>query len=166
MKSKSTVYLSLGSNLHDRFQHLKNAQIELKKDAGEITAISEIYENPPSGFEADLDFLNICIELITDHSPQELLKIIKGIEQRLGRSTSQKEGYSSRCIDIDIILFQRTIINSEKLTIPHLHFRKRMFVLKPLNDIASNEIDPETMLTVRQLFNNCSDTSNLEIYNG
>ncbi len=165
MKLRSTVYLSLGSNLGDRKKHLNKAKHELEDSVGEIIATSNIYENPPNGFEAEDDFLNICLKLKTSLSPQKLLTAIKRIEQQLGRISNKQEGYSSRCIDIDIVLYEGVILSSEKLTIPHPHFRKRLFVLKPLNDIASNEVDPETMLTIEQLFNNCSDQSILHIYN-
>ncbi len=72
--------------------------------------------------------------------------------------------YHSRCIDIDIILFNNLTIDSEALTIPHPHFRKRRFVLKPLNDIAFNKIDPETSLTIEQLLANCTDESDMKIW--
>ncbi len=165
IKSKSTVYLSLGSNLGDRIQHLLDAQNEINKNVGEIISVSQVYENPPSGFDAEQDFLNMCIQLSTDLSPLELLEAIKQIEQEQGRTLSSKDGYSSRCIDIDIILYTNCVFQSEKLTVPHPHFRKRMFVLLPLNDIALNEIDPETMLTIEQLIDNCSDQSTMRIFN-
>ena len=164
-KTHPTVYLSLGSNLGDRIQHLHDAQNELEKEVGEISAISQIFENPPCGFDAEQDFLNMCVKLSTDHSPSDLLKAVKRIEKQLGRLETKQKGYSSRCIDIDIILCGNTVLHSEKLTIPHPHFRKRMFVLKPLKDIAFNEIDPETMLTIEQLFNNCGDQSTMRVYN-
>ncbi len=164
IKSKSTVYLSLGSNLGDRIQHLLNAQNEINTNVGEIISVSHVYENPPSGFDAEQDFLNMCIQLNTDLSPLELLKAIKQIEQKLGRTLSTKNGYSSRCIDIDIILYANRVFQSKKLTVPHPHFRKRMFVLLPLNDIAFNEIDPETMLTIGQLFDNCRDQSSMRLH--
>ena len=161
----STVYLSLGSNLGDRFQHLQNAQVALSKVVGEISTVSRIYENPPSGFDADQDFLNICLSIETGLAPAELLKTLKKIESELGRTMKSAKGYSSRCIDIDIILYLDIVFQSENLTLPHPQFRKRMFVLKPLNDIAPNEIDPVTMLTIEQLFLNCGDTSTLNFCN-
>lgn len=163
--SKSTVYLSLGSNLGDRFQHLLDAQNELSETIGEIVSVSHIYENPPNGFEAEHDFLNLCLKMNTELSALQLLDKIKEIEHRMGRKLSNLNGYTSRCIDIDIILYNDCQIQSEKLTIPHPHFRKRMFVLKPLNDIAFNETDPQTMLTIEQLLNNCTDQSTMCIFN-
>lgn len=165
MSQISTVYLSLGSNVGDRYQHLLNALAELSNQVGTVKLISNTYENPPSGFQADQDFLNLCAEVYTELPPQDLLIVLKQIEKQLGRSKSSSEGYSSRSIDIDIILYDDLIVKSKKLTIPHAHFRKRMFVLKPLNDIAHNKIDPESKLTIGQLFNNCNDQSIMRIYN-
>jgi 2-amino-4-hydroxy-6-hydroxymethyldihydropteridine diphosphokinase len=164
MSKASIVYLSLGSNLGDRYQNLLNALTELSNKVGTVKLISHTYENPPSGFQADKDFLNLCAEVHTELPPQELLSLIKAIEKELGRSKNDTEGYSSRPIDIDIILYNTLVLNSKELTIPHPHFRKRMFVLKPLNDIAKDQIDPETMLTIGQLLNNCSDQSIMRIY--
>ena len=146
-------------------QHLRSAQNEISVELGRISAVSKVYENPPSGFNAEQDFLNICLQLSTNLAPMDLLNRIKEIEKRLGRSTIKEKGYASRCIDIDIILYGNTVIRSENLTIPHPHFRKRMFVLNPLKDIALKEIDPETMLTIEQLFHNCGDQSTMRIFN-
>ncbi|MDG1332272.1 MAG: 2-amino-4-hydroxy-6-hydroxymethyldihydropteridine diphosphokinase [Crocinitomicaceae bacterium] len=165
MNEVSTVYLSLGSNLGDRYQYLLNALAELSNKVGTVKLISETYENPPSGFQADQDFLNLCAEVYTRLSPDELLATLKNIEEELGRTKDISEGYSSRPIDIDIILYDDLILSKENLTIPHPHFRKRRFVLKPLSTIAYNKIDPETKLTIGQLFNNCSDQSIMRIYN-
>lgn len=161
----STVYLSLGSNLGDRFQHLQNAQAELTKKVGPIKAVSQIVENPPIDFEAEHQFLNLCLRIETKLSPIELLGAIKKIENDLGREEKTTEGYVSRCIDIDIILYESLVLDSKELTIPHPHFRKRRFVLQPLNEIASQEIDPKTMLTIDQLFHNCGDQSTMNNYN-
>lgn len=165
INSKSTVYLSLGSNLGDRFQHLQNAQAELTENVGTIKAVSRIVENPPQGFDAQLDFLNLCLSIETNLSPLELLAAIKKIEEKLGRTVKSIEGYTSRCIDIDIILYEYVVMCSEKLTIPHPHFRKRIFVLSPLREIAPSEIDPKTMLSIQQLYDNCNDDSTLHFYN-
>lgn len=165
MSKVSIVYLSLGSNLGDRYQNLLNALAELSNKVGTVKLISATYENPPNGFESEQDFLNLCAEVYTLFSPEELLVELKKIEEDLGRLKSNSEGYSSRLIDIDIILFDDLILTSETLIIPHPHFRKRMFVLKPLSDIAHNKIDPKSKLTIGQLFNNCSDQSIMHIYN-
>lgn len=159
-----TVYLSLGSNLGDRFQHLQNAQKALTENVGVIKSVSRIVENPPFGFEAEQDFLNLCLSIETNFSPVELLNAVKNIETDLGRAVKSTNGYVSRCIDIDIILYENVVLSSSKLTIPHPHFRERLFVLSPLREIASSEIDPVTMLTIEQLLLNCMDKSPMNFY--
>ena len=164
MNTVSIAYLSLGSNLGDRYQNLIDALNELESKVGTVQSISKTYENPPNGFQADQDFLNLCCEVHTKLSPNELIMKTQDIEKELGRSKNNSEGYSSRPIDIDIILYDELILTSRILTIPHPLFRERMFVLKPLNDIAHDKIDPETKLTIEQLFNICSDQSIMRIY--
>ena len=164
MSTSAIVYLSLGSNLGDRYQNLMNAIDELRDKVGSVKLTSKTYENPPSGFQAETNFLNLCIEAHTNLSPNELLTTVKRIEKELGRAESSSKTYASRPIDIDIILYDNIILKTDVLTIPHPNFRKRMFVLKPLNDIARDKIDPETLLTIGQLFNNCSDQSSMSVY--
>jgi deoxyguanosine kinase len=165
MSKISIAYLSLGSNLGDRYQHLLNALAELSNKVGTVKLISETYENPPSGFEAEQDFLNLCAIVYTQLPPEQLLTTLKEIEKDLGRMESNSEGYSSRPIDMDIILYDDLILSNEQLSIPHPRFRERMFVMKPLNDIASEVIDPETTQTIRQLYETCPDQSIMRIFN-
>lgn len=161
----SIAYLSLGSNVGDRKHHLEQAQLELNTRAGAVVAVSSFYENPPVGFHAEQDFLNCCIALRTQLPPSELLTICKTIEFSMGRVKKSTNGeYSSRSIDIDIILYNDLILDSKELTIPHPHFRKRHFVLKPLSDIAFDKKDPETLLTISQLLENCTDQSAMKIW--
>lgn len=163
MKPRSTVYLSLGSNLGDRWQLLLEAEREISKRVGDIISVSNSYENPPNGFIAEFNFLNNCIKVSTELAPEELLSALKSIESALGRLEKIGDEYTSRCIDIDIILYNSLVYKSERLVIPHPLFRKRRFVLAPLSEIASNEIDPETMLTIQQLLLNCSDKSPMHL---
>lgn len=162
--SVHTAYLSLGSNIGDRTSHLEEAKRALTERIGTIISVSNVYENPPVGFNADQDFLNICLAINTPLALPELLLALKEIEQEMGRKPSTGSGYTSRPIDIDIILYENTVYQTGKLTIPHKEFRKRRFVLMPLNDIASDKIDPETMLTIQQLFENCADQSEMRTY--
>ncbi|MFK7785703.1 MAG: 2-amino-4-hydroxy-6-hydroxymethyldihydropteridine diphosphokinase [Crocinitomicaceae bacterium] len=165
MSAASIAYLSLGSNLGNRYQHLLNALAELSNKVGTVKLISETYENPPSGFQAEQDFLNLCAEVYTQLEPRELLNTLQQIERELGRKKRASEGYSSRPIDIDIILYGDLILSENDLTIPHPRFKERMFVLKPLNDIVPKKIDPESNKTIEELYNNCADQSLLRVYN-
>jgi len=165
MKKVPTAYLSLGSNLGNRYQNLLDALAAVSNQVGTVKLISQTYENPPVGFESEENFLNLCAEIHTELTPVALLKELNLIEKELGRTEKSSEGYSSRLIDIDIILYDDVILTDSKLTIPHPHFKERLFVLKPLNDIAPSKIDPKTKQTIEQLYEKCTDQSILTVYN-
>ena len=74
------------------------------------------------------------------------------IERELGRSEKSHSGiYKDRSIDLDLILYGDEVVEQEGLTIPHPRFRERLFVLKPLAEIAPNVVDPVTGKTIQQL---------------
>ncbi len=154
----NSVFLSIGTNQGERLLNIEKALTKITDNAGEIYLKSPIYENPPLGFDSEMNFYNLCIGIKTKFSPEDLLFILQKIEFEIGRNkkTIEKE-YSSRIIDIDIILFNDIIFKSTKLNIPHLLFRQRNFVLKPLRDIAAMTIDPITGFTVDYLYSNSLD---------
>ncbi len=124
------IYLALGSNLGNRFENLRLAIEELKK-VFRIEKVSPVIEtkavllpNSPSSW--DLPYLNMMIAGDTDLSPEDLLKFIKSTEQKLGRDL-EAHRWSPREIDIDIVLYNDLKIESQTLTIPHLHAFKRDF---------------------------------------
>lgn len=146
----STVYLSLGSNMGNRLHALRRAIHELDK-IPEIHVYyqSSVYETEPWGLTGQKKFLNIVVEIETALTPLELLDAVKDLEKRLGRLPSTRWG--PRCIDIDLILWDATVICTPRLTLPHKHFRERAFVLQPLAEIAPDVIDPETGCTISEL---------------
>lgn len=161
---ETSVYLSVGSNLGDRFSNIESAISLIRSRIGEISKIAPIYENPPLGFEADTLFYNSCLLVKTKLLPFEVLEQIQNIEKELGRThKTDNKSYSSRIIDIDIIFYESEIVNEDKLIIPHPLFKYRRFVLLPLNDVGSDLIDPLTGLTVSQLLAICEDKSILLI---
>jgi 2-amino-4-hydroxy-6-hydroxymethyldihydropteridine diphosphokinase len=154
MEITEALFLSLGSNLGDRKQKIESAYALIEKTIGPILKKSSYFENIAVGFESDDLFLNSCIQVRTDKTPDEVLQAIKTIENQLGRTQRQpNEAYKSRQIDIDIILWGDLVFEHEKLTIPHFNFRERLFALVPLTEIAPNVIDPVSQLTVKQLLN-------------
>ena len=156
------VYLSIGSNKGDRLNNIQNALELLNHKIGSISKISSVYENPPIGFESEMNFYNLCVELKTFFNPFDLLDSIKKVEKNIGRSKKTiGTQYSNREIDIDIILYENNIIETEILTIPHKLFRERKFVLKPLSEIAKNKIDPVTLFSIDSLYVSCMDESEL-----
>jgi 2-amino-4-hydroxy-6-hydroxymethyldihydropteridine diphosphokinase len=137
----STVYISLGSNLGNREQYLKNAISSIQQEVGEIIAESFIYENEAVGFDGN-SFLNQVIKVESALLPEILLQKTQEIEKKLGRM--QKSGiengkpvYSNRIIDIDILLYDDLQINTKTLTIPHPKMFEREFVMKPLSEMIN-----------------------------
>jgi deoxyguanosine kinase len=164
MNSIHHVYIALGSNKGDRLKYLQDAVDSIFMEIGKINAIAKVYNTPAFGFEGD-DFLNTCIYIESKCSAQEVLVKLQNIEKRLGRELKQIEGYESRTIDLDILLFDCDIIASKNLNIPHLQLPKRKFVLKPLCDIASKLKHPQLEKTVAELLESCEDESDVEAIN-
>ncbi|MDR2520777.1 MAG: 2-amino-4-hydroxy-6-hydroxymethyldihydropteridine diphosphokinase [Bacteroidales bacterium OttesenSCG-928-I14] len=127
------TYLSLGTNLGDKYLNLFKAITLIVKKIGNLSAISSIYESKPYGFQSTNLFMNIAIKVITNLQPIELMKNLQEIEKQMGRTKQQF--YQDRIIDIDIILYEDLVYTSKDLTIPHHSYKKRDFVMKPLKEI-------------------------------
>tara|TARA_A100001011_G_scaffold282250_1_gene292412 strand:+ start:5461 stop:5967 length:507 start_codon:yes stop_codon:yes gene_type:complete len=138
---KSTTYLSLGSNVGDRTDNLKNAINSIENLIGKVNKISKFYENPAVGFDGN-NFVNICIEVVTFLSPNDLLNSLLNIENEYGRRRLKSGEYSSRIIDIDIIFYENLSINQNGLVIPHPRMQSRHFVLIPMCDLNPDFIHP------------------------
>jgi 2-amino-4-hydroxy-6-hydroxymethyldihydropteridine diphosphokinase len=142
------VYLSLGSNVGDRAANLRTA-INRVSSLGGVMAVSSFYETEPVEFAAQPWFLNCAVELDTEKMPKQLLAGILDIEREMGRRRVQKKG--PRTLDIDILLFGNSIIQTKGLTIPHPAMHERRFVLEPLAEIAPEARHPVIKRTVREL---------------
>jgi len=110
------------------------------KTLGTIQKTSSIIETNAWGKTKQPDFLNQVILLETKLSPQNLLKKCQEIENKLGRE--RKERWKERTIDLDILFYNDLVLNDVDLIIPHPYISERKFVLKPLNEIASDFIHP------------------------
>jgi 2-amino-4-hydroxy-6-hydroxymethyldihydropteridine diphosphokinase len=155
------AFLSLGTNMPNRETHLKECLINLSSNDITVTKKSGIYETESWGYR-DSSYLNMCIEIETDLSAFELLTTAQTIEKQMGRAqksirAKDKVIYSARNIDIDILFFNREIIQTPELTVPHQKLQERMFVLKPLNEIASEFIHPVTDQRISDLYEACKD---------
>lgn len=148
---KVTAYIGLGSNIGDREATLNRAVELLGKIEGiEVTAVSSFYNTAPFGYVEQPDFLNAAAEIKTALSPDGLLQVCMMIEKELKRERIIRWG--PRTIDLDILLYDDSIINEEHLTVPHPRMHERDFVLKPLNEIAPCALHPVYRQTVREMY--------------
>lgn len=157
MAASGQVFLLLGSNLGDRPQVLAAAREMIAGQAGSIVNQSAIYETEPWGITDQPAFLNQVLEITTSLLPEDLLRIILNIEHDLGRIRYERWG--ARVIDIDILYFGQTIMDSARLTLPHPRIQDRRFVLAPLAEIAPGFIHPVLQKTTSKLLEQCPDTS-------
>ena len=152
---KVDLYLSLGANQGDRAGNIEKAlsllNIELKTP---YKALSSLIETEPWGFESVDNFINAAVlyqlHLPKGYNPEAeglmILEICKDIERRLGRTggpvydEAGERVYSSRPIDIDILLFGDNRIDCEELTVPHKLMWERDFVMTPLKEIAPQSV--------------------------
>ena len=157
------VFLGIGTNLGNREDNLEAAIKRIEETIGPVLKYSSIYETEPWGFKAEDQFLNMVIIVNTDLSPSFLLEQILNVESAFGRVRST-ERYSSRLIDIDILLYEDIIIYDQNLKIPHPLLDKRRFVLEPLCEIAPGVIHPILNKTMLELLQVCEDRSNVIIF--
>ena len=151
----NTAYLLLGSNQGNREQYLLNAKAQLEKNGCYMTAISSRYQTAAWGMENQPNFLNQVIAIKTRLEPEELLQLILHIEKLYGRERTIKWG--PRTLDIDILFFGDTIIQTPLLTIPHPGIAERRFTLLPLCELAPTFIHPILHKTMQQLLDECPD---------
>lgn len=152
-------YLAFGSNMGEREKNIRSAVEALNNDRGlNLIQLSSLYHSDAM-YDSELcDFVNAAAHFSCEHSPEELLKIIQLIENKLGRRRSSSRRYENRPIDIDIIFYGQLTLNTPKLTIPHPHFTKRKFVLVPLQEITLNyKVPGNSGMTIEDLLLICPD---------
>ncbi|EFI84895.1 2-amino-4-hydroxy-6-hydroxymethyldihydropteridine diphosphokinase [Listeria grayi] len=129
------VYLSIGTNMGERETNLEAAVVGLKDHPQiKVVGVSSIYETDPVGYEDQASFLNIAVEIATSLAPHDLLTFCLALEKKIGRVRLFKWG--PRLIDIDILLYDDQIIQTEDLIVPHPLMKERAFVMIPLLEIA------------------------------
>lgn len=130
----TTAYLALGTNIGDCHANLKAAVQMLEAAPGiAIEAKSKIYETQSVEGGGESDFLNAALRISTSLTPEELLAVTTGIEEKLGRPQPPRHG--PRLIDIDILSYGEVRLESQNLTLPHPRQHYREFVLRPLLDV-------------------------------
>jgi len=147
----AAVYLGLGSNVGDREEYIEQAVFLLEKNPNiTVTKRSTNHETEAEGGGDQPPFLNAAIEVKTKLSPHKLMEVCQEIEAALGREREVEWG--PRPIDIDILLYGDDIVSDDKLQIPHPLMHERIFVLKPLMEIAPHAIHPVLEKNIEALY--------------
>ncbi|KQX03866.1 2-amino-4-hydroxy-6-hydroxymethyldihydropteridine diphosphokinase [Flavobacterium sp. Root420] len=150
MKSQHQIVLSIGSNQGNRLENIESCIALIHQEVGTVIQVSKLYETPAWGFESDA-FYNCVLLLHSTSSAQKILNQILKVEKQLGRIRSNQEGYQSRIIDVDLIVFDDEIIDSEKLQVPHPLMQNRKFVLMPMQDLKLNWKHPVFQKSISEL---------------
>ncbi len=147
----ATAYIALGSNLGDRGQFLDQALHLLREHPRvQVGQVSSYHETEPVGGPPGQGaYLNAAAEIVTDLPAPDLLRLLLDIERRLGRV--RQERFGPRTIDLDLLLCGDATIAEDDLNLPHPRLQERLFVLRPLVEIAPRVRHPGLGLTVREL---------------
>ncbi|MBF4494760.1 2-amino-4-hydroxy-6-hydroxymethyldihydropteridine diphosphokinase [Flavobacterium sp. MR2016-29] len=156
MKSQHQVVLSIGSNQGNRLENIESCINLIHQEVGTVIKVSKLYETPAWGFESDA-FYNCALLLYSTSSAQKILNQVLKVEKQLGRIRSNQQGYQSRIIDVDLIVFDDEIIESEKLQIPHPLMQNRNFVLLPMQDLKLDWKHPVFQKSISELIANSPD---------
>ncbi len=148
MSELHQVYLGIGANLGDRQANILQA-LQYVQSRASILKVSSFYETEPVGYREQPKFLNAVCALETELTPEELLRLLKWIEKRMGRMAAFRN--APRPIDMDILFYDDLALESPELQIPHPRLHERAFVLVPLVEIAPDLIHPVLHKTATQM---------------
>ena len=154
------TYLLLGSNIGNSKSSLAKASAQIKSQIGAITRQSGLYSTAAWGNTKQPDFLNQVVIVETELTALQTMQTILTIEKKMGRVRTVKN--APRIIDIDILFFNKEIIDQAELTVPHPQIQNRRFVLIPLNQLSPNLKHPLFKKNVHQLLMHCPDKLNVK----
>ncbi|MGC8803866.1 MAG: 2-amino-4-hydroxy-6-hydroxymethyldihydropteridine diphosphokinase [Bacteroidales bacterium] len=153
-----SVFLSLGSNLGDRYGYLQYAHRAIEHRIGGVMAKSSVYESAPWGFASDNFFYNQVLRIQCEVEVTELLLALQQVEREAGRERLTTH-YADRTLDIDILFYGDKVVTLPDLIVPHPYITERRFVLEPLCEIAPSFVHPVLQLNLQELLDQCRDTS-------
>ena len=146
-----TAYVALGSNLGDKEANLRKA-LELLEERGvEVVKTSSFICTEPYGVTDQPQFLNGVCEVRTSMVPLALLHTLLEVEQEMGRVRLRHWG--ERNIDLDLLLYEDVVLDTEELKLPHPDMQNRDFVLLPLAEIAPELVHPILQKSIEELSN-------------
>lgn len=148
------VFIGLGSNLDTPLSQLKKAIEHLKQlRTLNVIAVSNFYSSPPMGPQEQPDYINAVVEVSTTLTAEQLLDELQKIEDEQGRV--RKEHWGARTLDLDILLYSKEVVSSERLTVPHSGISERNFVLYPLQDLVDSNFIIPNLGKIRELVAAC-----------
>jgi len=145
------VYLGLGSNV-DPEENLRLGVNELRRRYGDLV-ISNTYQNAAVGFEGD-DFWNLVVGFESDDGPASIHDAIEVIHGLAGRQRGT-DRYSSRPLDIDLLLYGDLVIDEPPVRLPRPDVLAYSFVLRPLSEIAPGFVHPATGRKLQSHWQEC-----------
>ena len=151
----NSVVLHLGSNIGSKKSNIDLAILLISQEIGLINTQSSYYVTDAWGIEDQPSFINAAVIVDSLLEPEEILEKIHVIEQKLGRRKIEKWG--PRIIDIDILFFNKQIIEKANLKIPHPEITNRNFVLVPLKELMPEFVHPVLHTTIEYLCEKCED---------
>jgi len=152
------VYIGLGSNKGDRLKNIKVALDHLKEKIA-VEKISSFYLTEPVGMKGRW-FVNCVLEGKTEQSPEKLLDTLLQIEKRMGRIREKKK--NPRVIDLDLLLYEDTVVDKVDLIVPHPHLHKRRFALIPLVEINSHLVHPVLGKSLKEILKGLEDSHQVD----
>jgi 2-amino-4-hydroxy-6-hydroxymethyldihydropteridine diphosphokinase len=152
------AYIGIGTNLGDRAANYREA---IQRIAGlpdtRVVRQSSIYESEPVGDIKGGFFLNGVIEIETEFMADALMRRLLAIERQIGRRRpagrrpASRTKYPSRIIDLDLLFFNREVIDTRSLQVPHPRLHERRFVLAPMSELAPALIHPKLNVSISDL---------------
>ncbi|TDJ69727.1 MAG: 2-amino-4-hydroxy-6-hydroxymethyldihydropteridine diphosphokinase [Proteobacteria bacterium] len=144
-KSKSRcagVYVGLGSNLDNPIGQLRTAKSALSMlPRTRLERCSSFYRTVPVGYAEQSDFLNAVCRLSTELDPAMLVEHLLAIEVQHGR-VERKQKWGPRILDLDLLLYDQSVMSTPGVTVPHPRLHERAFVLYPLSELDRDLIVP------------------------
>lgn len=155
----ATAYIAIGSNKGKRIKNIKEALARIREEM-RVEKTSSLYLTEPMELKGGW-FVNCVLEAKTDKEPEELVRTLLKIEEKMGRIRI-KEKKIPRVIDLDLLLYEERIMEEKDLILPHPSLHKRGFVLIPLNEINPDLYHPVLKKSVKEILQSLTDIKQVE----